>query len=449
MTWRNKLLNLDTKAVIINTLGCSKNRVDSERLARQIEDAGHRVLFVEKEMNPSLHGDICIINTCGFIKDAKEESIEAIFDAVEAKKRGALQQLFVFGCLSQRYAQTLSSEILEVDGFFGANDPIPVLSALEISMKPHLYCERKLSTPEHYAYLKISEGCDRSCAYCAIPLIRGPHLSTPLEMLEREAELLAAKGVKELLLVAQDTTFYGIDLYKERSLASLMERLAKINGIEWIRLHYAYPAGFPQDVLELMAYHPKICSYLDIPLQHISNKVLSAMRRSIDEAQTRRLLERIRTLVPGICLRTTMMVGHPGEDERAFKQLMSFVGEACFERLGAFTYSEEEGTYAARHCKETISEKVKQERYHRLMELQSTISLTYNRSRVGKVERVLFDRQEQRRWIGRTQKESPEVDGEVYIDINQNEYEDINLTGVFKEVEIQDAGMYDLYGRLV
>ncbi|MCL2727871.1 MAG: 30S ribosomal protein S12 methylthiotransferase RimO [Bacteroidales bacterium] len=433
------------KTVILNTLGCSKNRVDSERLARQIEAEGHKVLL-EHEPNASVNADILILNTCGFIKDAKEESIEAILEAVEAKKRGEVKQLFVFGCLSQRYASSLSTEIPEVDAFFGANEPSLLLNALGQTWRAQLATERLLSTPAHYAYLKISEGCDRSCAFCAIPLIRGPHHSTPLELLLQEAEILAAKGVKELLLVAQDTTFYGLDLYKQRMLAPLMERLAQIDGIEWIRLHYAYPAGFPPDVLELMAHHPKICRYLDIPLQHISNKVLTAMRRSIDEAQTRQLVEQIRTKVPGICLRTTMMVGHPGEDKRAFELLLSFVAEARFERLGAFTYSEEEGTHAARHTKDTISEKVKQERYHRLMELQSGISLVFNQSRTGKKERVLVDREEEERWVGRTQFESPDVDGVVYIDKTHDEVNNKNIIGTFAEVTIQKVGDYDLFG---
>ena len=435
------------KTIILNTLGCSKNRVDSEHLARQIEEAGHRVLL-EHDLDNEAPVDILMLNTCGFIKDAKEESIEAIWEAVAAKKRGVIGQLFVFGCLSQRYAQILRDEIPEVDGFFGANDPAALLNALGIPLKPTLFCARKLSTPAHYAYLKISEGCDRSCAYCAIPLIRGPHRSTSLEALAQEATLLAAKGVRELLLVAQDTTYYGLDLYPRRMLAPLMERLSQIEGIEWIRLHYAYPAGFPEDVLELMAHHPKICSYLDIPLQHISDKVLTAMRRSINEAQTRRLLERIRTSVPGICLRTTLMVGHPHEDKRAFEQLLSFVKEVRFERLGVFTYSEEEGTYGAQHYNDSISEKVKQERYHRIMELQADISFAYNQSRVGTKELVLIDRKEGARWAGRTQFESPEVDGEVYVDISQDDNHNLCGVGTFKEVVIRRAEAYDLYGEL-
>ena len=435
------------KTIIINTLGCSKNRVDSERLAKQIEAGGHRVLL-EREILPHTQADILILNTCGFIQDAKEESIEAILGGVEAKKRGAVQRLLVFGCLSQRYAQTLAAEIPEVDGFWGANEPAMVLKAIGHAWQADVESERLLSTPAHYAYLKISEGCDRSCAFCAIPLIRGPHVSTLLEALIIEAELLAAKGVKELLLVAQDTTFYGLDVYKQRMLAPLMERLARIKGIEWIRLHYAYPAGFPPDVLELMASHPKICAYVDIPLQHISNKVLTAMRRSVDEARTRRLVEQMRKLVPGICLRTTMMVGHPKEDKAAFEQLLSFVAEARFERLGAFCYSEEEGTHAALHYRDNISPKLKQERYHRLMELQSGISFAYNQSRVGKRERVLIDRVEPERLVGRTQFESPEVDGVVYVDLPPDAEACKGMVGAFKEVEIGRAGDYDLFGIL-
>ncbi|MCL1974017.1 MAG: 30S ribosomal protein S12 methylthiotransferase RimO [Bacteroidetes bacterium] len=435
------------KTVLLKTLGCSKNRVDSERIARQMVAAGYRVLL-EQEISAHTQADVLVLNTCGFIQDAKEESIEAIFAGVEAKKNGSVQRLLVFGCLTQRYAQTLAMEIPEVDGFFGVNDPDALLKALGAAWQPDLKTERILSTPDHYAYLKISEGCDRSCAYCAIPLIRGGHVSTPEETLVREAEFLAAKGVRELILVAQDTTFYGIDLYKKRMLASLMERLAQITGIEWIRLHYAYPASFPEEVLEMMAAHPKICSYLDIPLQHISNKVLTAMRRSIDEAQTRRLVDKIRKLVPDICLRTTMMVGHPGEDKRAFEQLLSFVAEARFERLGAFCYSEEEGTPAAQLYRDTVSSSVKQERYGRLMELQSGISFAYNRSRVGKRERVLIDRIMPGRLVGRTQCESPEVDGEIYTDLPFEMELCKNLIGTFREVAIKEAGAYDLYGMM-
>jgi len=469
--------------------------VDSERLARQIVAAGFAV-FHDSSLAAVDKADILILNTCGFIKDAKKESIEAIFSAVEAKKRGAIGKLLVFGCLSQRYAQLLATEIPEVDAFLGANNLASVLGALGQEWRPGLATERDLSTPPHYAYLKISEGCDRSCAYCAIPLIRGPHTSTPVETLVQEAEHLAAKGVKELLIVAQDTTYYGLDLNKERLLAPLMERLAKVDGIEWIRLHYAYPAGFPRDVLELMANHPKVCPYIDIPLQHISDKVLSAMRRSIDEVQTRRLIEEIRTLVPNVCLRTTMMVGHPREDKRAFEQLLHFVAEARFERLGAFTYSEEEGTYGAQNYKDTISEKIKSERYQRLMELQSSISLAYNQSRVGKKERVLIDAAEGATLVGRTRFESPEVDGALYIDIASASDASLStasgaslsaasgaslstasgaslstasgaslstasgaslptasdvaarLVGTFQEVTIQRAGDYDLFGVL-
>lgn len=432
------------KTVIINTLGCSKNRVDSERLARQISAVGYRVLL-DCSLGVSPGVDFMILNTCGFIKDASVESLEVIFAAVEAKKRGAIRKLIVFGCLSQRYGGVMAAEIPEVDAFLGANDLAAVLRMLGEDWNQEMATERLLSTPAHYAYLKISEGCDKNCAYCAIPLIRGPHISTPLEALVVEAEQLVANGVKELLMVAQDTTYYGLDLNGKRMLAPLMERLAQIDGLEWIRLHYAYPAAFPEDVLELMAVHPKICSYMDIPLQHISNKVLTAMRRSIDEAQTRRLVESIRTRVPNICLRTTMMVGHPKECKRAFEQLLRFVGEVRFERLGAFTYSEEEGTYGALHYKDAISEEVKMERYHRLMELQAGISYAFNQSRVGKVERVLIDREEGGRLVGRTQFESPEVDGEVYMNAQEADH----LVGAFREVVIKSADVYDLHGEVI
>jgi len=436
------------KTIVVNTLGCSKNRVDSERVARQIETAGHVVLF-DRELGADLKADIIVINTCGFIKDAKEESIEAIFAAVKAKKEGYVGEIVVFGCLSQRYPNDLVKGIPEVDHFLGANDLAAILKVMGIEPALNCFHERTLSTPSHYAYLKISEGCNRSCAFCAIPMIRGPYMSTPQEQLLREAEYLAAQGVKELILVAQDTTFYGWDLCKQKMLASLIKQLVQIDGIQWIRLHYAYPASFPEDVLELMANHPKVCPYLDIPLQHISTKVLTAMNRGIDERQTRALIHQIRKKVPGVILRTTLMVGFPGEDKRAFDQLLSFVAETRFERLGVFTYSEEEETCAAKRYKDTVPKQVKQDRYATLMELQSGISFAYNQSRVGQHELVLIDRVANGVLAGRSRSESPEVDGEIYVTTELPAKEMAYRVGSFQKIKICKADIYDLQGEIM
>jgi ribosomal protein S12 methylthiotransferase len=397
----------------------------------------------------SCKSNILILNTCGFIQDAKEESIEAIYSAVMAKNEGFVDQVFVFGCLSQRYSHVLTKEIPQVDQFFGANDLSAVIQAVGSKEIPELLHERLVSTPRHYAYLKISEGCNRSCAFCAIPLIRGPYISTSLDRLVLEAQFLATQGVKELILVAQDTTCYGVDLYKQSMLAPLIERLTLIEGIEWIRLHYAYPVAFPTEVLELMAHHPKVCPYLDIPLQHISTKVLAAMRRGTDERRTRVLIDEIRKRVPGVVLRTTLMVGHPGEDKRAFAQLLSFVAETKFERLGAFTYSEEEETFAAQNYKDSVSKKIKEERYDMLMELQSGISFAYNQSRVGSQELVLIDRVENGLLVGRSRFESPEVDGVVYVQADQSDREKELRVGTFQRVIVEQAEVYDLYGKLI
>ena len=432
-------------SIVVITLGCAKNRVDSEHLMRQITAAGG-VLRMAESLEGLPPTDVCLINTCGFIHDAKQESIETILSAVAAKQEGRIGKVYVFGCLSQRYPQELAREITEVDRFFGANDFHGILQALGYPWQADRAHERVLTTPAHYAYLKISEGCDRSCAYCAIPGIRGRHISQPVEALLQEAEQLAATGVKELLLVAQDTTYYGLDLYKERRLAPLLSRLAEIKGIEWLRLHYAYPAGFPEDVLELMAQHPKICSYLDIPLQHISSKVLTAMRRGVDERFTRVLVEKMRAKVPGICLRTTFIVGHPGEGKKDFKALLDFVQEARFERMGAFCYSEEEGTPAALQYKDSISAREKQERYLQLMDVQSGISFAYNQSRIGKTERLLIDAWDETAqvWRGRSQYESPEVDGEIYLPAGAG-----LAQGQFVEARIDDADAYDLHGFIL
>jgi ribosomal protein S12 methylthiotransferase len=438
------------KKVQLVTLGCSKNRVDSEHLLRQMFDTGIRI-SPEGEDLASAGADAIIINTCGFVKDAKQESIDAIFAAVDAKNRGYVKQVFVFGCLSQRYREELQESIPEVDGFFGAFDSFSVLEVLGEKWNPCLNNQRYLTTPSHYAFLKISEGCDRVCSYCSIPLIRGAHISVPEEALLEEARYLADKGVKELILVAQDTTYYGVDLYKERRLASLMDKLSMINGIEWLRLHYSYPAAFPEAVLDVMANNPKVCKYLDIPLQHVNDKVLANMRRSVDGATTRALIEKFRKKVPGIVLRTTMIVGHPGEDKRAFRELLDFVKEAKFERLGAFTYSEEEGTWGAQNLKDTIRQKEKDERHAQLMEIQSSVSFDFNQSRIGSVEKVIVDSEDDTVFVARSMKESPEVDGEILIgkDTLSENFSSGDIIGTFVEVEIEKAGEYDLTGRFV
>lgn len=438
------------RKVQLVTLGCSKNRVDSEHLLRQMFDTGIQI-SPEGEDLAVANADTIIINTCGFVKDAKQESIDAIFAAVDAKNRGYVKQVFVFGCLSQRYREELSESIPEVDGFFGAFDSFSVLEVLGEKWNPCLNNQRYLTTPPHYAFLKISEGCDRICSYCSIPLIRGAHISVPEDALLEEARYLAAKGVKELILVAQDTTYYGVDLYKERRLASLMDKLTTVDGIEWLRLHYSYPAAFPEAVLDVMANNPKVCKYLDIPLQHVNDKVLANMRRSVDGATTRALIEKFRKKVPGIVLRTTMIVGHPGEDKRAFRELLGFVEVARFERLGAFTYSEEEGTWGAQNLKDTIRQKEKDERHAELMELQSRISFDFNRSRIGSVEKVIVDSEDDTVFVARSMKESPEVDGEILIgkDTLPKNLSNGNIIGTFVEVEIEKAGEYDLTGKFV
>lgn len=432
--------------VRVVTMGCSKNRVDSEHLLMQLSAAGYGISPEEEELEDA-GVDILIINTCGFILDAKEESVQAILEAVDAKKRGVISRLYVMGCLSQRYRSELPSEIPEVDGWFGAFSTDPLLQELSVRRNPALDTRRWLTTPGHYAYLKISEGCDRQCSYCAIPGIRGKHVSVPQEQLLDEAAALADQGVRELIVIAQDTTFYGLDLYGQRRLGSLLEKLSGIEGIEWIRLLYSYPASFPEDVLEIMASSPKMCRYLDIPLQHSADPVLKAMRRSIDADGTRRLVERIRKAVPDIALRTTMMVGHPGEGEKEFEDLLSFVSEYRFERLGAFAYSEEEGTWGAQNLKDTVPEAVKQERLDELMELQAGISLKYNESRIGSIERVLVDSCDpvENTFSGRTSRESPEVDGEVNVTCNGK----LPAPGTFAEVRITGADEYDLTGELL
>jgi len=394
--------------------------------------------------------DILLLNTCGFIGDAKEESIQAILTAVGRKNSGEVGKIYVFGCLSQRYMAQLPALIPEVDAWFGARDLNPLSKALGGKT---IDVPGRYRTDSHaYAYLKISEGCDRRCSYCAIPFIRGPHKSVPIESLVKEAEFLAGTGVKELILIAQDTTFYGLDLYRERKLAELIRRLSEVSGIEWIRIHYSYPADFPEDVLDEMASNPKVCKYLDIPLQHISDKVLEKMRRQVDGAWTRDLVRKLRERIPGVVLRTTMIVGHPGEGKRDFSELLDFVREARFERLGAFMYSEEEGTFGASAYRDRISKREKQARLTELMDTQREISLSYNQSRIGSIEKVLVDDYADGVFVCRSQWESPDVDGEIIVRHDPVFFggeDPSELLGKFIDVKITGAGEYDLIAEPV
>lgn len=428
------------KTLQVITLGCSKNRVDTEHLLSQVEDL--YTILPEDNDGPV---DVLMYNTCGFIGDAKEESIQAILSAAERKKAGDVGRLIVFGCLSQRYMDELPDLIPEVDEWFGAREISPIVKAL--GCKPVAAPARRLSEKRGYAYLKISEGCDRRCSYCAIPYIRGAHKSVPIEELVKEASALAAEGVRELILIAQDTTFYGLDLYRRRALAELIRELSKIDGIEWIRIHYSYPAGFPEDVLDEMADNPKVCKYLDIPLQHISDKVLDMMHRQVDGAWTRELIRRLRERVPGVVLRTTMIVGHPGEWKRDFNELLEFVKDARFERLGAFTYSEEEGTFGALNYKDSVPKREKQARLDALMGLQREISLAFNVSRVSAVERVIVDGFSDGILVCRSQYESPDVDGEILVRYSPDAFGGAapeDLVGNFIDVKITEADEYDL-----
>lgn len=429
------------------TLGCSKNKVDTEHILSQVED--HFEIVPEGEDIPV---DVLLLNTCGFIGDAKEESVQAILEAVERKKRGEVGKVIVFGCLSQRYANEMPELIPEVDAWFGAREFDPVIRALGVEPDPSAAARRYLTTPSHYAYLKISEGCDRRCSYCAIPFIRGAHKSVPMETLVKEAEHLASKGVRELILIAQDTTYYGLDLYRRRALAELLQKLSEVDGIEWIRIHYSYPAAFPEDVLDQMANNPKVCRYMDIPLQHIADKVLDNMHRNVDGAWTRELISKMREKVPGVVLRTTMIVGHPGEGKRAFSELLDFVETARFERLGAFKYSEEEGTYGAENFKDTVSARVKQERLDELMTLQSGISLAFNQSRVGSEIEVIVDDYTDGVFVCRSEFESPEVDGEILVKYDSAAAGDVDpysLIGEFIKVRIIGADEYDLLAEII
>lgn len=443
--------------VDIITLGCSKNLVDSEQLMARLRALGYRVTHD----SPHPQGEIAVINTCGFIGDAKEESVNMILEFCQAKEEGRLRRLYVMGCLSERYMKELGKEIPQVDRFYGKFDWDGIVRELSSSLTPKenvkirelnnvsslgegLGYERVLTTPRHYAYVKISEGCDRKCAYCAIPIITGRHHSRPIDDIIAEVEYLVAQGVREFQVIAQELTYYGIDLYKKRMIAPLIDRMAQVKGVKWIRLHYAYPHQFPMELLDVMRRHHNVCRYLDIALQHISTNVLTNMRRHVDKEQTYELITRLREAVPGIHLRTTLMVGFPGEGEQEFEELKEFVRRARFERMGAFAYSEEDGTYAARHFKDEIPDDVKQERLSQLMAIQQDISAEVQAAKVGQTLKVIIDRKEGEYYVGRTEFDSPEVDPEVLIPVSAGRLR----RGCFYKVTITDADDFDLYGKV-
>ena len=423
--------------VNIITLGCSKNLVDSEVLMGQLGDKYE----VAHDSNDA--SDVVVINTCGFIKDAKEESVDTILRAVAQKKVGDIQKVIVCGCLSERYKTDLKEEITEVDGFYGVNDLPQILKDLEVDYKKELVGERLVTTPKHFAYLKISEGCNRTCSFCAIPLIRGRHKSKPKEEIITEVTSLAAKGVKELLIIAQELTYYGVDIYNKREIADLLNQISEVNGIEWIRLHYAYPAGFPEELLDVMAENPKICNYLDIPLQHIRNKLLKSMKRHITAEGTYALIDKIKSKVTGVALRTTLIVGYPGETEEDFEELLEFVNKVRFDRLGVFQYSHEEHT-GAYMLADDVPEDVKQDRADRVMMVQQEISNELNKEKEGQVFKIIIDRKEGEHYVGRTAFDSPEVDNEVLIPVEGHE---LSL-GEFYDIRIVKSDFFDLYGEL-
>lgn len=429
--------SLKKNKINVVTLGCSKNVYDSEVLMGQLKASGKDVVHEEE-------GNIVVINTCGFIDNAKEESVNTILDFVQKKEDGEVDKVFVTGCLSERYKPDLQKEIPNVDQYFGTTELPGLLKVLGADYKHELIGERLTTTPKNYAYLKIAEGCDRPCSFCAIPLMRGKHKSTPIEEVVIEAKKLAAKGVKELILIAQDLTYYGLDLYKKRNLAELLKELVKVDGVEWIRLHYAFPTGFPMDVLEVMRNEPKICNYLDIPLQHISDAILKSMKRGTTQAKTTKLLEDFRNAVPDMAIRTTLIVGYPGETEADFQTLKNWVAEMRFERLGCFAYSHEENT-SAYVLEDDVPQEVKQERANEIMELQSQISWELNQEKIGQTFKVVIDRKEGNNFIGRTEFDSPDVDNEVLIDATKNYLK----TGEFATVKIIEAADYDLYAEVV
>lgn len=429
--------SIKKNTINVVTLGCSKNVYDSEVLMGQLKAGGKNVVHEQE-------GNIVVINTCGFINNAKEESINTILEYVQQKEAGLIDKVFVMGCLSERYKPDLEKEIPDVDQYFGTSELPALLKVLGADYKHELIGERLTTTPKNYAYLKISEGCDRPCSFCAIPLMRGAHISTPIEALVTEAEKLAAKGVKELILIAQDITYYGLDLYKKRALADLLRALVKVEGIEWIRIHYAFPTGFPMDVIEVMKEEPKICNYLDIPLQHISDPILASMKRGTTQEKTTKLLKKFREAMPEMAIRTTLIVGYPGETQADFEALKSFVKEMRFDRLGCFTYSHEENT-TAYELEDDVPEEVKLARANEIMEIQSQISWELNQEKIGKTFRCLIDRKEGNYFVGRTEYDSPDVDNEVLIDAKKHYVK----TGDFVEVKIIDATDYDLYGEPV
>lgn len=429
--------SLKKNKINVVTLGCSKNVYDSEILMGQLKANDKDVVHEEE-------GNIVVINTCGFINNAKEESINTILEYVKKKEEGEVDKVYVTGCLSERYKPDLQKEIPDVDQYFGTTELPGLLKVLGADYKHELIGERLITTPKNYAYLKIAEGCDRPCSFCAIPIMRGKHRSTPIEEIVIEAEKLTANGVKELILIAQDLTYYGLDIYKKRNLAELLQTLVKVDGIEWIRLHYAFPTGFPIDVLEVMKSEPKICNYIDIPLQHISDHILKSMRRGTTKEKTTKLLRKFREAVPEMTIRTTLIVGYPGETEEDFQELKNWVAEMRFERLGCFTYSHEENTHAY-NLIDNVPEDVKQERANEIMELQSQISWELNQQKIGKTFKVVIDRKEGNYFVGRTEYDSPDVDNEVLIDVTKTYLK----TGEFTIVKITDAADFDLYGEVV
>lgn len=429
--------SLKKNKINVVTLGCSKNVYDSEVLMGQLKANGKEVVHEQE-------GNVVVINTCGFINNAKEESVNTILHYMQKKEDGEVDKVFVTGCLSERYKPDLEKEIPNVDQYFGTTELPGLLKALGADYKHELIGERLTTTPKNYAYLKIAEGCDRPCSFCAIPLMRGKHKSTPIEDLVVEAEKLASNGVKELILIAQDLTYYGLDLYKKRNLAELLENLVKVEGIEWIRLHYAFPTGFPMDVLDVMNREPKICNYLDIPLQHISDKILKSMRRGTTQEKTTKLLKEFRAAVPEMTIRTTLIVGYPGETEEDFETLKQWVTDMRFERLGCFTYSHEENTHAY-NLEDDVSEDVKQDRANQIMEIQSQISWELNQEKIGQIFKVVIDRKEGNYFVGRTEFDSPDVDNEVLIDATTTYLK----TGDFYNVKVVEAEDFDLYAEVV
>lgn len=429
--------SLKKNRINVVTLGCSKNVYDSEVLMGQLKANGKEVVHEEE-------GNVVVINTCGFIDNAKEESVNTILDFVQKKEEGLVDKVFVTGCLSERYKPDLQKEIPSVDQYFGTTELPGLLKVLGADYKHELIGERLTTTPKNYAYLKIAEGCDRPCSFCAIPLMRGKHKSTPIEEVVIEAKKLAAKGVKELILIAQDLTYYGLDLYKKRNLAELLQELVKVDGVEWIRLHYAFPTGFPLDVLEVMKNEPKICNYLDIPLQHISDSILKSMRRGTTQAKTTKLLEEFRSRVPGMAIRTTLIVGYPGETEEDYQTLKDWVIAMRFERLGCFAYSHEENTHAY-NLEDDVPQEVKQTRANEIMEIQSQISWELNQEKIGKEFKVVIDRKEGEHFVGRTEFDSPDVDNEVLIDASKFYLK----TAEFTTVKIVEAADYDLFAEPV